>query len=65
MMEAQPKPPERGVAGLPSLFMLSLKNNRLADADAVVVNPAIGWLILTNNAIPRLPAAFGAMTRLR
>jgi hypothetical protein len=57
--------PPRGVAALSHLFMLSLKNNRLADADAVVVNPALGWLILTNNAIPQLPATFGRMTRLR
>lgn len=50
---------------LPSLFMLSLKANAVADVPEGSLPPSLGWLILTDNRIPRLPRSFGVLTRLR
>jgi hypothetical protein len=58
-------PPQ--LAGLPALFMLSLKSQRppLEEVPEDCLAPSLGWLILTDNAIPRLPAALGALGNLR
>lgn len=53
------------LGGLPSLFMLSFKGNAIADVPDGSLPPSLGWLILTDNRIPRLPRSFGALTGLR
>ena len=53
------------LGGLPSLFMLSFKGNAIADVPDGSLPPSLGWLILTDNRIPRLPRSFGSLTGLR
>lgn len=40
---------------LPALDTLGLKANQIADVPAAALAPTLRWLILTDNAIPRLP----------
>jgi hypothetical protein len=53
------------LGALPSLFMLSFKSNKLRSIHEGSLSPSIGWLILTDNHIPRLPRSIGALSHLR
>jgi hypothetical protein len=56
-------PIELGV--LSSLFMLSFKSNKLVNVPEGSLSSSIGWLILTDNRIPRLPRSIGTLSHLR
>lgn len=53
------------LGSLSSLFMLSFKSNKLLSVPEGCLSPSIGWLILTDNRIPRLPRSIGALSHLR
>jgi len=53
------------LGSFPSLFMLSFKSNKLVSVPEGCLSPSIGWLILTDNRIPRLPRSIGALSHLR
>lgn len=53
------------LGSLASLFMLSFKSNRLAYLPEDCLPSCLGWLILTDNRIPRLPRSIGTLTHLR
>ena len=50
---------------LPSLYMLSFKSNCLEEVPEESLSPRLGWLILTDNKIKRLPRSIGALSGLR
>ena len=56
-------PPVLGT--LPKLFMLSFKANKLRCVPEESLAPSIGWLILSDNELPSLPASIGRLTGLR
>ena len=48
-----------------SLYMLSFKANRVAEVPAASLSPKLGWLILSDNQIERLPDTIGACVGMR
>ena len=50
---------------LPSLFMLSFKANAVRTVSERSLAPSLGWLILSDNAIERLPNSLGNCARMR
>jgi Leucine-rich repeat (LRR) protein len=56
-------PPVLGT--LPSLFMLSFKSNKIQEVPDESLSPSIGWLILTDNKIRRIPSSIGKLRGLR
>lgn len=50
---------------LPSLYMLSLKSNRLESIPEGALSPRLTWLILTDNRLRRLPDDIASLTGLR
>ena len=50
---------------LPRLFMLSFKANKLSAIPEDALSPSIGWLILSDNRLERLPASIGRLGGLR
>ena len=56
-------PPVLGT--LPKLFRLSFKANKLRCVPEESLAPSIGWLILSDNELPSLPASIGRLTGLR
>jgi len=48
-----------------SLYMLSFKGNRLEQVDEEALSPSIGWLILTDNRISKIPRSIGCLKGLR
>ena len=51
--------------GLPSLYMLSFKSNKLARIGEEALAPTVAWLILTDNRLTSLPRSIGQCTNLR
>ena len=51
--------------GLPSLYMLSFKSNKLARIAEEALAPTVEWLILTDNLLTSLPRSIGQCTNLR
>jgi len=56
-------PPQLGK--LPSLYMLSFKNNFLRFIDESALSPSIAWLILTDNELSAIPRSIGLLKHLR
>lgn len=48
-----------------SLYMLSFKANKVRDVPAASLSPTLGWLILSDNQIERLPDSIGACAGMR
>ena len=49
----------------PNLTMIGFKSNRIGEVPAAALPPALRWLILTDNAVPTLPATIGRCTQLQ
>ena len=49
----------------PSLTMVGFKSNSIREVPATSLPAALRWLILTDNAIPQLPATIGNCTQLQ
>lgn len=50
---------------MPSLYMLSFKANKVREVPAASLSPTLGWLILSDNQIERLPDTIGACVGMR
>ena len=50
---------------LPELYMLSFKSNALREISETALPRSLGWLILSDNAIERLPSAIGECKAMR
>ena len=48
-----------------SLYMLSFKANKVREVPAAALSPKLGWLILSDNQIERLPDTIGKCTGMR
>ena len=50
---------------LSSLFMLSFKSNCLIDYPELALSPSVGWLILTDNKLTKIPNSIGQCLEMR
>ncbi|CAE7507735.1 IRL7 [Symbiodinium microadriaticum] len=53
------------LGSLSSLYMLSFKSNKLTHIPPDSLSPSVGWLILTDNSLTKLPDTIGNLRGLR